>query len=118
MFFLLFSFFAWSHNAAFEVEDSIFFFHAGMHVEYKKGASQAVDGYPKATDDLSFPGLERYRTRMVAALNLDAHTIVFFLSRSVFDSSSGSTQFRCCLRDQVSHVCAYIVNSPRYLHFA
>ena len=43
MFLLLFSFFAWAHNAAFEVGDSIFFFHAGMHVEYKKGASQAVE---------------------------------------------------------------------------
>ena len=91
MFLLLCSFFAWSHNAAFEVEDSIFVFHAGMHVAYKKGASEAVKGYPKATDDQSFPGLERYRTRIVAALNLDPQTVVFFLSNShsiVYDAKN------------------------------
>jgi len=82
MFLLLCSFFAWSHNAAFEVEDSIVVFHAGMHVAYKKGASEAVKGYPKETDEQSFPGLDRYRTRTVAALNLDQHTVVFFLSDS------------------------------------
>ena len=80
MFVLLFSFFSWAHDAAFEVEDSIYVFHAGMHVQYEKGASMSVEGYPKELSDQSFPGLGLYRTRIVAALNQDPHTVVFFLS--------------------------------------
>jgi hypothetical protein len=84
VFFVLYSQLAFAHEAAFEFEDSVYVFHAGAHVRYQKGSSKAVEGYPLPIDDQVWPGLEVYRTRIVAALNQNATHIVFFLSDGRF----------------------------------
>lgn len=81
---LLLSLFAMAHDAAFEFEDSVFVFHGGNHVRYQKGSSKAFEGYPKPIDDKQFPGLEVFRTRIVAALNQTQTDVLFFLSDGRF----------------------------------
>ena len=80
MIIFLLSFFAMAHDAAFEFEDSVYMFHGGNHVRYQKGASKVFDGYPKPIDDEQWPGLEVFRTRIVAALNQNQTEVLFLLS--------------------------------------
>ena len=90
---LLFSLCGFAHDAAFEFGDSLYFLHAGEHVRFQKGASQAFDGYPLPFDDVHWSGLEVFQTRIVAALNEDDTHIVFFLSDGrylVYDAAEKS----------------------------
>lgn len=81
---LFLSFLAMAHDAAFEMGDSIYVLHGGSHVRYQKGASEAFEGYPKPNDNKNWPGLEVFRTRIVAALNQTQEQVVFFLSDGRF----------------------------------
>lgn len=80
----LLSFFAMAHDAAFELDDSVYMFHGGNHVRYQKGASKAFEGYPKPIDDEQWPGLAVFRTRIVAAMNQTPTEVLFFLSDGRF----------------------------------
>ena len=73
-----------AHDAAFEFEDSVYIFHGGNHIRYQKGASKAFEGYPKPIEDEFWPGLEVFRTRIVAALHQTPTEVLFFLSDGRF----------------------------------
>ena len=73
-----------AHDAAFEFEDSVYIFHGGNQVRYKKGASKAFESYPKPIEDEYWSGLEVFRTRIVAALNQTPTEVLFFLSDGRF----------------------------------
>ena len=93
MYTLLFSLCGFAHDMAFEFEDSLYFLHAGEHVRFQKGASKAFEGYPLPFDDVHWPGLEVFQTRIVAALNENETQIAFFLSDGrylVYDASQKS----------------------------
>ena len=73
-----------AHESAFEFGDSIYMLHGGSHVRYQKGASKAFAEYPKPINDRTLPGLEVFRTRIVASLNQTDEHIAFFLSDGRF----------------------------------
>ncbi len=64
----------WGTNPAY------FFRSDEKYVRYNTDTDKASDGYPKATDDYTWPGLEAYKSLIVASFTYDEDTSYFFLS--------------------------------------
>lgn len=65
---------AWKDNKI------MFFLSDGRYVRYDIGRDRVDDGYPKAVDDKSWPGLARHRSSLGGMLNMGNGKVYMFLN--------------------------------------